>query len=188
MLALLAQSAAASDLPAWCHHSPFWASFPLKTPSAPGYAPHGEQPLWQPATQGPDGPLAGNGDLGAVIGRGLRGGPFAVYSGKNDLWSGNQAGGVSDDPDPAKANADWIDSWGYSKLPGAWIELGASRRALGQRCEAAGMDWEAQAAAQNLPIDQRSFRLHLRCRQFIGKHGLRRGEPIWASDGHTGFA
>ena len=124
-LLLLLVRTPASDPPTWCRHSPFWASFPPKTPSAPGYAPHGEQPLWQPATQGPDGPLAGNGDLGAVIGRGLRGGPFAVYSGKNDLWSGNQAGGLADDADPAKASADWIDSWGYSKLPGAWVELGA---------------------------------------------------------------
>eukprot|EP01079_Euglenida_sp_SAG-EU17-18_P000227 gene227-2378_t len=109
--------------PRACRHSPTWQSYPPKTPSMPGYDPNGTQPNWQPAWQGPDGPLGGNGDYGVVLGRGLRGGALGIYSGKNDLWATNQAGGSSQGPDPKV----WIDSWGFAKLPGAWVELGAGQ-------------------------------------------------------------
>ncbi|KAL3917428.1 MAG: hypothetical protein SGPRY_006405 [Prymnesium sp.] len=57
----------------------------------------------------------------------------------------------------------------------AWVGLCASRRALAQQAARRGIGIDAQALAQKLPVDRKSFKLHERCARFISRHRLRRG-------------
>jgi hypothetical protein len=60
-----------------------------------------------------------------------------------------------------------------------WLQLGDQRRALAVAAEQHGDDWEAQARAQNLPIDRRGLALHERCSAYIAKYSLKRGHSPW---------
>ena len=56
----------------------------------------------------------------------------------------------------------------------SWRALVRERRALAEA--SAGLTWEEQAAAQQLPVDFDGLALHRACGRLIAKRGLRRGE------------
>ena len=60
-----------------------------------------------------------------------------------------------------------------------WTELAIKRRALFDAAEARGVDWQAQAEAQGLPVDAKSLALHNACAKLIAARALRRGIPFW---------
>lgn len=63
----------------------------------------------------------------------------------------------------------------------SWIELSKRRRALALFNERRGVDWERQAMEQNLPINRTGLSLHQRCRNYISRHRLGRGDITWSS-------
>ena len=56
----------------------------------------------------------------------------------------------------------------------SWRALVRERRALAEA--SAGLTWDEQAAAQQLPVDLDGLALHRACGRLIAKRGLRRGE------------
>ena len=66
----------------------------------------------------------------------------------------------------------------------SWRALVRERRALAEA--SAGLAWEEQAAAQQLPVDFDGLALHRACGRLIAKRGLRRGETGGAGVGTGG--
>lgn len=60
-----------------------------------------------------------------------------------------------------------------------WLTLGRQRRALFDKLEAEGADWEAQALAQGLKVDSAGLALHLAAGKLIRERGFQKGVPAW---------
>lgn len=60
-----------------------------------------------------------------------------------------------------------------------WHAMVSQRRALADAAAERGDSWEAQAAAEALPVDARASKLHRACAALIAEHDVRRGFPVW---------